>query len=97
MTTFARRLILLALGMLAGLPPWPAAELILFPGRIPLVPRFSAVLGAVTGALMGAFFGAAEGITSRVKSRIPSGCPGRRSWAASAAGAVSWRARPPCG
>jgi hypothetical protein len=74
MTTLARRLILLALGLLAGICAWPAAELILFmQSGFPSYLVFSALLGAVTGALMGAFFGAAEGITSRVKSRIPVG------------------------
>jgi len=74
MTAFARRLILLALGVLAGICAWPAAELILFlQTGFPSYLVFSALLGAVTGALMGAFFGSAEGITSRVKSRIPRG------------------------
>ena len=74
MTAFARRLILLALGVLAGICAWPAAELILFlQSGFPSYLIFSAFLGAVTGALMGAFFGTAEGITSRVKSRIPAG------------------------
>ncbi len=74
MTALARRLILLAVGVLAGICAWPVAELIVsqqagFPSYL----FFSALLGAAIGALMGAFFGAAEGITSRVKSRIPGG------------------------
>jgi hypothetical protein len=74
MTALARRLILLALGFLAGICAWPMAELILFlQAGFPSYLVFSALLGAVTGALMGAFFGTAEGITSRVKSRIPEG------------------------
>jgi hypothetical protein len=74
MTTLARRLILLALGLLAGICAWPVAELILFlQAGFPSYLVFSALLGAVTGGLMGAFFGTAEGITSRVKSRIPGG------------------------
>ena len=74
MTTLARRLILLAIGLLSGMCAWPIAELILFfQAGFPSYLVFSAVLGAVTGALMGAFFGTAEGITSRVKSRIPAG------------------------
>jgi hypothetical protein len=74
MTTLARRLILLALGLLAGICAWPVAELILFlQSGFPSYLVFSALLGAVTGGLMGAFLGAAEGITSRVKSRIPVG------------------------
>ncbi|OHD75242.1 MAG: hypothetical protein A2V99_11885 [Spirochaetes bacterium RBG_16_67_19] len=74
MTTLARKLILAALGILAGAAVWPAAELVLF-----FQPRFAsylpflAVLGAVTGLLLGAVFGTAEGITSRIKSRIPAG------------------------
>jgi hypothetical protein len=74
MTALARRLILLAIGLLAGMCAWPVAELILFSqAGFPSYLVFSAFLGAVTGALMGAFFGTAEGITSRVKSRIPAG------------------------
>jgi hypothetical protein len=74
MTATARRLILLALGLLAGICAWPVAELILFfQSGFPSYLIFSALLGAVTGAVMGAFFGAAEGITSRVKSRILGG------------------------
>jgi hypothetical protein len=74
MSTLARKLILAALGLLAGAAVWPAAELVLY-----LQPRFAsylpflAVLGAVTGLLLGAVFGTAEGITSRIKSRIPTG------------------------
>jgi hypothetical protein len=74
MTTLARRLILLALGLLAGVCTWPLAEVILFlQAGFPSYLVFSVFLGAVTGAVMGAFFGTAEGITSRVKSRIPAG------------------------
>jgi hypothetical protein len=74
MSTLARKLILAALGILAGAAVWPAAEMVLY-----LQPRFAsylpflAVLGAVTGLLLGAVFGTAEGITSRIKSRIPAG------------------------
>ncbi len=74
MSTLARKLILAALGLLAGAAVWPVAELVLF-----FQPRFAsylpflAVLGAVTGLLLGAVFGSAEGITSRIKSRIPPG------------------------
>jgi hypothetical protein len=74
MTALARRLILLALGLLAGICAWPTAEVILFlQAGFSSYLVFSAVLGAVTGAVMGAFFGTAEGITSRVRSRIPAG------------------------
>ncbi len=74
MSTLARKLILAALGLLAGAAVWPVAELVLF-----FQPRFAsylpflAVLGAATGLLLGAVFGSAEGITSRIKSRIPPG------------------------
>jgi hypothetical protein len=74
MSTLARKLILAALGLLAGAAAWPAAELVLyFQPRFASYLPFLAVLGAVTGALLGAVFGAAEGITSRIKARIPSG------------------------
>ncbi len=74
MTTLIRRLIILALGVLAGIAVWPAAELILFlQSGFPSYLAFLAVLGAAVGALMGAFFGVAEGITSRIRLRIPNG------------------------
>jgi hypothetical protein len=74
MTTFGRRLILLALGVLGGAAVWPVAEEILFLQRgFSSYLGFLAALGALVGALMGAVFGAAEGITSRVKERIPAG------------------------
>ncbi len=74
MTTMVRRLIILALGILAGLCVWPVAELILyFQAGFPSYFVFLALLGAAFGALMGVFFGTAEGVTSRIKSRIPQG------------------------
>jgi hypothetical protein len=74
MTTLARRLLLLALGALAGTGAWPVAELILhFQAGFGSYLAFLAVLGAAAGALMGGFFGAAEGITSRIRARIPNG------------------------
>jgi MFS family permease len=74
MSTLARKLILAALGILAGAAVWPAAELVLyFQPRFASYLPFLAVLGAVTGLLLGAVFGTAEGITSRIKSRIPAG------------------------
>jgi hypothetical protein len=74
MTTLARRLILVALGILGGLALWPVTEAILFLQKgFTSYLGFLAVLGAAVGALMGAVFGAAEGITSRVKDRIPAG------------------------
>jgi hypothetical protein len=74
MTTLARRLIILALGLLAGICAWPVIELVLhYQGAFGSYRVFLPLLGAVTGAVMGAFFGAAEGITSRVRSRLPNG------------------------
>ena len=74
MSTLARKLILAALGILAGAAVWPAAELVLyFQPRFASYLPFLAALGAVTGLLLGAVFGTAEGITSRIKSRIPAG------------------------
>ena len=82
MSTLARRLIILALGLLAGMCAWPVVELVLhFQDSFASYRLFLPVLGAVTGAVMGAFFGAAEGITSRVKSRIRTGCSSARRWA----------------
>jgi hypothetical protein len=74
MTTLVRRLIILALGLLAGVGIWPLTELVLyFQAGFPSYLVFLALLGAVVGAVLGAFFGAAEGITSRIKARIPNG------------------------
>jgi hypothetical protein len=74
MTTLARRLIILALGLLGGIAAWPLAELILyFQSGFPSYLAFLLPLGAAVGLVVGAFFGAAEGITSRIKSRIPRG------------------------
>jgi hypothetical protein len=74
MTTSVRRLIILALGFLAGVCVWPVAEVILFfQAGFPSYLVFLALLGAAFGAVMGVFFGSAEGITSRIKSRIPNG------------------------
>jgi Inner membrane component of T3SS, cytoplasmic domain len=74
MSTLARKLILAALGLLAGAAVWPAAELVLhFQPRFASYLPFLAVLGALTGLLLGAVFGSAEGITSRIRSRIPTG------------------------
>jgi hypothetical protein len=71
MSTLVRRLIILCIGVLAGVAAWPLAELIVFhQAAFPTYLIFVAVLGAAVGVLMGAFFGAAEGITARVKSRI---------------------------
>jgi hypothetical protein len=71
MSTLVRRLIILCLGVLAGIAAWAPAELIVFEqAAFPTYLLFVAVLGAVVGLFMGAFFGAAEGITARVKSRI---------------------------
>src|SRR5512137_2458306 len=74
MTTLARRLIILALGLLAGICAWPLVELVLHSqASFGSYRLFLPLLGAATGAVMGAFFGAAEGITSRVKSRLANG------------------------
>ncbi len=74
MTTFIRRLIMLALGILAGICVWPLAELVLyFQAGFPSYLVFLPALGAIVGAVMGAFFGAAEGITSRITDRLAGG------------------------
>ena len=71
MSTGLRRLILLCLGILAGVAAWPLSELIVASqARFPSYLLFVAVLGAAVGILMGAFFGAAAGIFARVGSRI---------------------------
>jgi hypothetical protein len=74
MSATVRRLIIVSLGLLAGLAAWPLAELVLarqagFPSYL----VFTACLGAAVGIPMGAFFAAGEGIISRVKAKLGAG------------------------
>ena len=71
MSILMRRLIILCLGILAGIAAWPPAELIVYAqGAFPSYLAFAAALGAAVGLVMGAFLGAAEGITARIRQRI---------------------------
>ncbi len=74
MSLLMRRLIIIILGILAGIAAWPVAELILiYQADFPSYFVFITVLGAVFGMIMGLFFGSGEGITSSVKSRVKRG------------------------
>ncbi len=71
MTLTIRRLIISALGLIAGLTAWPAMELMVsLQERFPSILLFTAVSGAVFGLLFGAIFSTAEGIISAVPRRI---------------------------
>ncbi len=74
MSTFKRRLLLIGLGLLAGLAAWPVMELILtFQAVFPSYLIFSIVIGSVFGLILGSFFGTGEGIITSVPSRILKG------------------------
>ncbi|MFP3959603.1 MAG: phosphopeptide-binding protein, partial [Spirochaetaceae bacterium] len=71
MTTTIRRLIIVALGLLAGLAAWPLMEtLVHLQSRFPSFLLFTTVSGAVFGLVFGVFFGSAEGIISGNRRRI---------------------------
>jgi hypothetical protein len=98
MTTFARRMILLALGTAGGLAVWPVAEEMLSLQKVfGSYLAFLAVLGALVGLIMGAVFGAAEGSPPGSGSAFPRECfPGQGSgWSGARRG--SWPARPRSG
>jgi len=71
MTTTIRRLIILALGLLAGLAAWPVMEaLVQLQAGFPSLLLFTLLSGAAFGIVFGAFFASAEGIISGNKRRI---------------------------
>jgi len=71
MTTTIRRLIIVTLGVLAGLAAWPIMEaLVLLQGGFPSFLSFTILSGALFGLVFGVFFGSAEGIISGNKRRI---------------------------
>ncbi len=74
MSTTIRRIILLCLGLLAGMAAWPAAELIVsLQARFGSYLALQTVLGAAVGLVMGAAFGSAEGLFARDRRRMASG------------------------
>ena len=95
MSTLARRLIILALGLLAGLCAWPVVEVVLrTQGSFASYRLFLPVLGAVAGPVIRAFLtsnGTARSVVPDMKSSrsggamptSPSASINRRSlWAA---------------
>jgi hypothetical protein len=71
MTTTIRRLIILALGLLAGLAAWPVMEaLVRLQAGFPSFLTFTVFSGAAFGLIFGAFFGSAEGIICGNARRI---------------------------
>ena len=71
MTTTIRRLIILAMGLLAGLAAWPLMEaLVQLQARFPSFLLFTIVSGAIFGTVFGAFFASAQGIIAGNRRRI---------------------------
>ncbi len=71
MTTTIRRLIIVSLGLLAGLAAWPIMEtLVRLQAGFPSVLSFTVLSGALFGLVFGAFFGSAEGLISGNARRI---------------------------
>lgn len=71
MTTTIRRLIILALGLLAGLAAWPVMEtLVQLQAGFPSLLLFTVVSGALFGLVFGVFFASAEGIISGNRRKI---------------------------
>jgi len=74
MSTTVRRLILIVLGVIAGVAAWPLIELLLTYQRVfPSYFTFSLAQGIVFGAVLGAFYGSGEGLTSKEKGKILNG------------------------
>jgi hypothetical protein len=74
MSTAVRRLILLALGALAGMAAWPIAELVVTSqARLGSYLVLQAALGVAVGVFLGAAFGSAEGLFARDRRRMISG------------------------
>lgn len=69
-----KRIVLTALGVLAGLASWPLTELVLMgQAGFPSYLVFSMITGAVFGIILGAFFASAEGIFAKIWPRIGAG------------------------
>ena len=69
-----RRLLIILLGLLAGVAVWPVAEALLFwQGAFPSYLLFSVALGVAFGVVVGALLGSGEGIATSVPTRIWSG------------------------
>ncbi|SIP92811.1 Inner membrane component of T3SS domain-containing protein [Alkalispirochaeta americana] len=74
MSLLIRRLIYLAMGVLAGVALWPLVELMLLLQRFfPAYLVFSIASGLLFGAVMGAFFGMIDGIVAARLRRIMTG------------------------
>jgi len=74
MSMLVRRLIVLSLGLLAGLTAWPVMELFVrLQGGFPSLMIFTASSGAAFGLIFGAYFATAEGIVAGNARRITRG------------------------
>lgn len=71
MTSAIRRLIILGLGLLAGLAAWTVMELlVLLQAGFPSFLTFTLLSGALFGMIFGAFFASAQGIIAGNRRRI---------------------------
>lgn len=74
MSHFIRRLVYLAMGVLAGLAAWPVMEtLLVYQSVFSSYLAFSIASGAAFGVVMGAFFGAVDGMVAGSPPRILGG------------------------
>ena len=74
MSTFAKKVLLCVIGVLAGLASWPFSEVILFyQGYFPSFLIFSVFLGLIFGLFFGIFFSTTEGIFLQDKVKILKG------------------------
>ncbi len=74
MSTAMRRLVLLSLGVLAGMAAWPIAELVVTnQARLGSYLVLQSVVGVAMGVVLGAAFGSAEGLFARDRRRMISG------------------------
>jgi len=74
MSTFAKKVLLCIIGILAGLASWPFSEIILFyQGYFPSYLVFSVFLGLIFGLFFGIFFSTTEGIFLQDKLKIVKG------------------------
>lgn len=74
MSHFIRRLVYLAMGVLAGVAVWPVMEtLLVYQSVFSSYLLFSIASGAAFGVVMGAFFGAVDGMVAGSPQRILGG------------------------
>lgn len=74
MTNAIRRLIIICMGLTAGLCAWPLVELVLASQEaFPSYFLYSSAIGSLVGAILGAFFAAAGGLCDRAPGKALDG------------------------